>query len=127
MLFRSLLGFPLCNPFDLLSEPIPLHTPAEALPKSQSLVVETYGYLVAVKKSKTSRGDYMYFGTFLDQHGDTIDTVHFPESGRKYPFQGKGIYRLKGVVSETFEYFSLEVGEMQKLRWMDDVRYREVG
>jgi DNA polymerase-3 subunit alpha len=69
----------------------------------------------------------MYFGTFLDIQGDTIDTVHFPESGIKYPFQGKGIYRLKGVVTEAFDYYSLEVGEMQKLRWMDDVRYRELG
>jgi DNA polymerase-3 subunit alpha len=117
----------LCNPFDLLSDAIPEHTPATQIPYSRGLHIETYGYLVAVKKSKTSKGDYMYFGTFLDMHGDTLDTVHFPESGRKYPFQGKGIYRLKGVVSETFEYFSLEVGEMHKLRWMDDVRYREVG
>jgi DNA polymerase-3 subunit alpha len=122
----DLLGFPLCNPFDLLSDAIPEHTPAAQIPYSRGRHIETYGYLVAVKKSKTSKGDYMYFGTFLDIHGDTLDTVHFPESGRKYPFQGKGIYRLKGVVSETFEYFSLEVGEMHKLRWMDDVRYREV-
>jgi len=123
----DLLGFPLCNPFDLLSDAIPEHTPAAQIPYSRGRHIETYGYLVAVKKSKTSKGDYMYFGTFLDIHGDTLDTVHFPESGRKYPFQGKGIYRLNGVVSETFEYFSLEVGEMHKLRWMDDVRYREVG
>jgi DNA polymerase-3 subunit alpha len=68
----------------------------------------------------------MHFGTFLDVHGDTLDTAHFPESGRKYPFQGKGIYRLRGLVSEAFDYFSLEVGEMQKLRWMDDVRYAAV-
>lgn len=122
----DLLGFPLCNPFDLLSEPIPTHIPAAQMLYSRALHIETYGYLVAVKKSRTSRGDYMYFGTFLDVHGDTLDTVHFPESGRKYPFQGKGIYRLKGVVTETFDYYCLEVGEMQKLRWMDDVRYREV-
>ncbi len=122
----DLLGFPLCNPFDLLSEPIPRHIPAAQILYSRALHIETYGYLVAVKKSRTSRGDYMYFGTFLDVHGDTLDTVHFPESGRKYPFQGKGIYRLKGVVTETFDYYCLEVGEMQKLRWMDDVRYREV-
>lgn len=123
----DLLGFPLCNPFDLLADPIPKHAFAAQLPDNRGLILETYGYLVAVKKSKTTRGDYMYFGTFLDLHGDTIDTVHFPESGRRYPFQGKGIYRLKGVVTETFDYYTLEIGEMQKLRWMDDVRYREVG
>jgi DNA polymerase-3 subunit alpha len=123
----DLLGFPLCNPFDLLSEPIPSHVLAAQLPQSRALHIVTYGYLVAVKKSKTSRGDYIFFGTFLDIQGDTIDTVHFPESGTKYPFQGKGIYRLKGVVTETFDYYTLEVGAMHKLRWMDDVRYREVG
>ncbi|MBM3164583.1 MAG: DNA polymerase III subunit alpha [Bacteroidetes bacterium] len=123
----DLLGFPLCNPFDLLSEPIPKHTPAAEIPCNRSLHIETYGYLVTVKRSKTGRGDYMHFGTFLDIHGDTIDTVHFPESGRKYPFQGKGIYRLKGMVSEAFDYYSIEVGEMSKLRWMDDVRYRDAG
>lgn len=123
----DLLGFPLCNPFALLADPLPAHTPAAHIPSCRNLGIVTYGYLVTVKRSKTSRGDYMHFGTFLDDQGDTIDTVHFPESGTKYPFQGKGIYRLKGVVTETFDYVTLEVGEMQKLRWMDDVRYREVG
>ena len=123
----DLLGFPLCNPFALLADPLPPHTPAAHIPNCRNLGIVTYGYLVTVKRSKTSRGDYMHFGTFLDDQGDTIDTVHFPESGSKYPFQGKGIYRLKGVVTEAFDYITLEVGEMQKLRWMDDVRYREVG
>jgi hypothetical protein len=30
-------------------------------------------------------------------------------------------------IEANFQNFSLEVGEMHKLRWMDDVRYREVG
>ena len=67
----------------------------------------------------------MNFGTFIDIDGDTIDTVHFPESIRKYPFKGKGIYRLKGFVSEEFGYFSIEVGEMQKLAFIEDVRFEE--
>ncbi|NBV68856.1 MAG: DNA polymerase III subunit alpha [Flavobacteriia bacterium] len=122
----DLLGFPLCNPFDLLSDPLPNHVFARELPTSKTLRMETYGYLVAVKKSKTSKGDFMYFGTFIDIEGNTIDTVHFPEGARKHPFQGKGIYHLKGVVTESFDYFCLEVGEMRKMRWIDDVRYREV-
>ena len=122
----DLLGFPLCNPFDLLSDPLPNHVFARELPTSKTLRIETYGYLVAVKKSKTNKGDFMYFGTFIDIEGNTIDTVHFPEGARKHPFQGKGIYHLKGVVTESFDYFCLEVGEMRKMRWIDDVRYREV-
>ena len=67
----------------------------------------------------------MNFGTFIDVEGDTIDTVHFPESVRKYPFTGKGIYRMKGRVTEEFGYYSLEVGQMEKLRLIDDVRFGE--
>jgi DNA polymerase-3 subunit alpha len=68
----------------------------------------------------------MNFGTFIDVDGDTIDTVHFPESVRKYPFTGKGIYRLKGFVSEEFGYYSIEVGIMEKLRFIEDVRFEEI-
>ena len=67
----------------------------------------------------------MNFGTFIDVAGDTIDTVHFPEAVRKYPFMGKGIYRMKGRVTEEFGYYSLEVGQMEKLRLIDDVRFGE--
>lgn len=122
----DLLGFPLCNPFELLSEKLPNHTLAKDIIRSKSMRIEMYGYLVAIKKSMSSNGSLMYFGTFIDILGDTIDTVHFPEFARKFPFQGKGIYLLKGVITESFDYHSLEVGEMHKMRWMDDVRYRDI-
>jgi DNA polymerase-3 subunit alpha len=67
----------------------------------------------------------MFFGTFIDQHGDIIDTVHFPETVRKYPFRGKGIYQLCGIVSEEFEYFTIEIGEMVKQAFIEDVRFTE--
>ena len=38
---------------------------------------------------------------------------------------GKGIYRMKGRVTEEFGYYSLEVGQMEKLRLIDDVRFGE--
>jgi DNA polymerase-3 subunit alpha len=122
----ELLGFSLCNPFDLLDENLPRHTFASELAQHLGTRIEMYGYLVAIKQSRTSKGDIMNFGTFIDQKGDTIDTVHFPESVRKFPFYGKGIYRLVGVITEEFGYFSLEVGQMEKLRLMDDVRFGDV-
>jgi len=121
----ELLGFPLCNPFELLTEkPLP-HTPANTLHTHLGLKITTYGYLVAIKKSYTSKGDTMYFGTFIDQQGDILDTVHFPEVAHKYPFYGKGIYQLTGIVSEEFGYYTLEVGMMVKEKFMEDVRFSD--
>jgi DNA polymerase-3 subunit alpha len=122
----ELLGFPLCNPFELLKNEIPkIHAKAIEIKDHLGRIIETYAYLVAIKQSKTQRGEIMNFGTFLDIDGDTLDTVHFPESTRKYPFRGKGIYYLKGFVSEEFGYYTLEVGTMEKLTFMEDVRFDE--
>jgi DNA polymerase-3 subunit alpha len=89
-------------------------------------IVETYAYLVSIKQSKTAQGQTMSFGTFLDIEGETLDTVHFPESLRKFPFVGKGIYYLKGFVSEEFGFYTLEVGRMEKLSFIEDVRFDDV-
>ncbi|MBM3160186.1 MAG: DNA polymerase III subunit alpha [Bacteroidetes bacterium] len=122
----ELLGFPLCNPFDLLAYPLPSHTLASEMPNKFSAVVEMYGYLVTIKNSKTASGTVMNFGTLIDKNGDTIDSVHFPESVRKYPFFGKGVYFLKGRITEEFGYYCLEVGEMRKIPFKEDVRFEEL-
>jgi DNA polymerase-3 subunit alpha len=122
----ELLGFPLCNPFDLLAYPLPSHTLAYEMPSKFSAVVEMYGYLVTIKNSKTASGTVMNFGTLIDKNGDTIDTVHFPESVKKYPFFGKGVYFLKGRITEEFGYYCLEVGEMRKIPFKEDVRFEEL-
>ncbi len=67
----------------------------------------------------------MFFGTFIDLQGGTIDSVHFPESGRKFPFRGRGVYQLKGILTEEFGFYTLEVGEMNKMHFMEDVRFRD--
>ena len=121
----ELLGFPLCNPFDLLSEPVSDHTHASEIPKCLGLRIVTFGYLIALKHSRTNKGEAMFFGTFIDQKGSLIDTVHFPESARKYPFYGKGIYKIVGVVTEEFGYYTVEVGEMVKLAFMEDIRFSD--
>ena len=122
----ELLGFPLCNPFDLAADSTSSHYLSSDFQYALGQRIETYGYLIALKKSKTSRGENMFFGTFIDAKGNTIDTVHFPEFGRKYPFRGKGIYRLKGIITEEFGFCTLEVGEMSKIPLVEDVRYNEV-
>jgi DNA polymerase-3 subunit alpha len=121
----ELLGFPLCNPFDLLSVQPPPHTMAREVHQHLGLKITTYGYLIALKKSYTSKGDPMYFGTFIDRNGDILDTVHFPEVSLRYPFYGKGVYRISGVITEEFGYFSVEVGELEKHHFMEDVRFSE--
>lgn len=120
----ELLGFPLCNPFDLLKEKAPnvIH-PHEFLEKNKGLKVIRYGYLVTARRVRTKNNDHMYFGMFTDQEGNYFDTVHFPESVRKFPFRGMGIYQIIGVVSESYGVYHIEVGSMHKMVWVDDPRY----
>jgi DNA polymerase-3 subunit alpha len=122
----ELLGFPLCNPFSLLRDKAPsvIH-PHEYLEKNKGLKVIRYGYLVTARRVKTKNNDRMYFGMFTDQEGHYFDTVHFPESVRKFPFRGMGIYQIIGVVSESFGVYHIEVGSMHKMVWVDDPRYND--
>ncbi len=123
----ELLGFPLCNPFDLLKKEPETHVLGSVIIKCLGSKIKTYGYLIALKQSKTSKGERMCFGTFIDREGTIIDTVHFPELTRKYPFYGKGIYLLEGVVTEEFGYYTIEVSRMFKEAFIEDVRFSEEG
>jgi len=111
----ELVGFPLCNPFDLLehiSQPtIPVNKMKGALGK----VIIMTGYYVHRKNVVSSNNKLMHFGTFLDEEGHFLDTVHFPDVAKRYPFRGPGIYAIKGKVVEEFKYLSLEVVAMEKL------------
>jgi len=122
----ELLGFPLCNPFDLLREKAPsvVH-PHEYLEKNKGLKVLRYGYLVTARRVRTKNNDNMYFGMFTDQEGNYFDTVHFPESAHKFPFRGSGVYQIIGVVSETYGVYHIEVGAMNKMVYVDDPRYAD--
>ncbi len=113
----ELLGFPLTTPFDLLAEWPPHCMKALDLAKNINKKVRTMGYLITTKNTKTSKGDYMYFGNFLDVDGEFIDTVHFPPSAKKYPFNGRGIYVMEGKVMEEFGAINLEVNYMKRLNY----------
>ncbi len=112
----ELLGFPLCNPFDLLKTNDYGDTRANDLPKRKNQSIRIVGYLITTKDSYTMKTrEHMCFGTFYDAHGEVFDTVHFPDSARKFPFRGRGFYELKGKVTEDFGVFTVEVHSMEKL------------
>jgi DNA polymerase-3 subunit alpha len=111
----ELLGFPLCDPFDLLETSAPGDTIAGELLTKVGSQVTISGYIVTTKDTSTKGGEYMHFGTFLDKNGEVFDTVHFPDVARKYPFRGRGFYAIKGKVVEDFGVAMIEVSWMSKL------------
>ncbi len=111
----ELLGFPLCDPFDLLEdENADTCTAREMLQYAGENVVMT-GYLVTTKNTHTKGHELMHFGTFLDRNGLMFDSTHFPDTARKHPFRGKGFYRMEGKIAVEFGFPMLEVSNMQKL------------
>ncbi len=119
----ELLGFPLCNPFELLVVPQKSSLKARELIAYKNKIIRIEGYLVTTKNTRTSIGKTMHFGTFLDRNGDFIDTVHFPPVASKYPFRGKGIYTITGKVIEEFDCINIEVMTMVQLAIIEDPRY----
>lgn len=110
----ELLGFPLCNPFMLSEDDPSQYDFASSLPEKTGREVTILGYFVTTKPVRTIKKENMFFGTFIDAKGDWIDTVHFPDSARRYPITGRGFYLLKGKVTEEFGVYSIEVKEMYK-------------
>jgi DNA polymerase-3 subunit alpha len=110
----ELLGFPLCDPFGLLENSNFGNTKANELKKRIGKYVEIVGYLVTTKNTHTKDHKLMHFGTFLDSEGMVFDTTHFPNTSKRYPFRGKGFYRIKGKVVEDFGYPMIEVSYMIK-------------
>lgn len=123
----ELLGYPLCNPFELLLDLNTIKLQAADLPRFVGKKVTLDGYLVTTKRTSTSNKKTMYFGTFLDQKGNFIDTVHFPPVATKYRFRGRGVYRITGTVMEEFDCITIEVSKMEHLAIIEDPRYAEGG
>jgi DNA polymerase-3 subunit alpha len=116
---QELFGFTLCSPFELLRDSPDSVMKAKALRENIGKTVSILGYLVTTKPTSTSRGERMCFGTFLDQNGFWIDTVHFPPSLKTSPFTGPGCYLLTGKVTEEYDFCTLEVSNMKRLPVVD--------
>jgi DNA polymerase-3 subunit alpha len=119
----ELLGFALCNPFLLLSTETTGNLRARHLVTLEGKPIIIEGYLITIKNTKTGNGKLMYFGTFLDRDGDFLDTVHFPPIATKYPFRGKGIYKIIGKVMVEFDCVTIEVSKLERLAIVEDPRY----
>ncbi len=120
---KELLGFPLCSPFKLLEEAPANPMVAADLINHIDKSITIVAYLIHVKTTMASGGGKMHFGTWLDQDGQWLDTVHFPPSVKAYPFTGDGCYTITGKVTEEFEFVSIEVSNMQRLK---DVSFDQV-
>ena len=110
----ELLGFPLVSPFDLVDRSgygSPLAWDA-TIPTGT--VVSLDLYTVHIRTVRTVRGERMAFGTWRDPSGSWVDTVHFPPQWKSWPWKGRGIYRLSGILREEYDYRFVEVSSMHK-------------
>ncbi len=132
----ELLGFPLCDPFTLVDYGNDATATAQrrdghATPfilkremhRYVGQRVQMLGYLIHVKTTDTRHGQRMTFGSFIDTAGDFWDSSQFPDVAARYPFRGRGVYRLTGTVEEEFGHVALRTQHFEKLPWRPDPRY----
>lgn len=82
--------------------------------------MQIVGYYVTKKDVTTSTNKHMNFATWIDRQGDMFDSVYFPISLKKSPFQGNGCYLLRGKIVVDFGFPSLEVHQMQKIGFANE-------
>ncbi|MFD2552421.1 DNA polymerase III subunit alpha [Bizionia sediminis] len=118
----ELLGFPLCDYFDLVSEPFQTHIKAKNMQLYTNQAVLLYGKLVNTRFHRGATGNYMRFCTFVDSEGTYFDTVHFHNTVEKYPINGIGVYACYGNITEEFGFYSVEIIWTQKMALHPDPR-----
>jgi DNA polymerase-3 subunit alpha len=120
----ELLGFPVTlSSFDMLETAYRSDITAHELLSHTGKKIRLLGNLVTIKYVHTVKGEWMHFGCFLDMQGEFFDTVNFPNSLKKYPFKGYGVYLILGTVTEEFGFPSITVEKMAKLPFLKDPRY----
>lgn len=110
-----MLGFPLCNVFELVDDDPNKHLPANKIEKHLGKEVNVLGYFITTKPIRTIKNDTMYFHTFINAKSDWLDAVCFPQITMRYPVTGKGFYSIKGKVVEEFGVFTVEVTYCKKV------------
>ncbi|MBK9453780.1 MAG: hypothetical protein IPN95_31185 [Bacteroidetes bacterium] len=125
----EILGFPICSPFEMLSEKMRSDEvfAADLEGRNGTTVrhgqrVTITGYLISTKQVRTSKGDMMGFVDFIDVKGDCFDATMFPDTFMKYPILGIGVYRMTGKVSDDFGVATLEVEEIRRMGYLGDPR-----
>ena len=105
----ELLGFPMCNVFELVEDDPSKYIAAADFYKYGGKEITVLGYLITSKPSRTKLNETMFFHTFIDAAGDWLDTVFFPPTARYYNVVGKGFYIMIGKVIEEFGVYALDV------------------
>lgn len=119
----ELYGFPVTmSAFDLLQTCFRGELMAAQMEQHEGATFRMLGRLVSVKPVRTSKGEPMAMGAFIDWKGDFFDTVLFPNVLKAYPFQGDGIYLMLGKVTMDFGQPSLEVEKMARMPYRPDPR-----
>ncbi|AZA84559.1 DNA polymerase III subunit alpha [Chryseobacterium indologenes] len=119
----ELMGFPVSGSiFDLAKSNYRGNACADNMSLFAGQTVRIVAYMVAEKWVKTKTGKPMKFGTFLDNNGDFIDTVHFTQSLLKFPLRGKGLYLIEGRVTIEYGCPSIDVQRCAKMPIRPDPR-----
>jgi DNA polymerase III alpha subunit len=119
----ELLDFPVSlSAFDMLKTKFRGDLTARELILHKGKIIKITGKLSTIKYVRTKRKEIMNFGTFIDAEGNFFDTVHFPDSLKKYPFRGYGVYLILGKIVEEYGYASIEVEKLAKLELLPDPR-----
>ncbi|MAP81346.1 MAG: DNA polymerase III subunit alpha [Aequorivita sp.] len=121
----ELMGFTLQDDFKLIPPNNYPATVAADLKNNVNKKFAILGKLVTSKSTKTSKGDYMSFSTFLDSEGVCFDSVQFPKINARHPLNGIGIYLIKGTVTEDLGYYALTTEKLIKIPFVPDPRFSE--
>jgi len=120
----ELLGFPVSIPaFDMLQTSFRGEIMARDMLKHVGRKVRMLGNLVTIKYVRTKHRQWMHFGAFLDTEGEFFDVVNFPDSLKRYPYKGQGIYLLYGEITQEFGFPGMNVEKMAKMPFKPDPRY----
>ncbi len=116
------LGFPLCNYFDLVNQPMEDGYLASQMNQFIGKNMLIYGNLVTTRYNKTSQGKLMRLSTFVDQKGAYFDAVHFTDVVNQFPINGLGVYACYGKITDRFGFYSMSVIWSKKLTIIPDPR-----
>jgi DNA polymerase-3 subunit alpha len=120
----EILGFAVSIPaFELLQTAFRGEIRSRQMIEHVGKKVRMLGNLVTVKHVRTKQKQWMNFGTFLDVEGEFFDVVNFPDSLKRYPYRGSGIYLLYGEITEEFGFPGMTVTKMARLPYKPDPRY----
>ncbi len=121
----ELLGFPLYDYFDIISEEPKNQLLAKDMPNYRNKPMLLYGIMVNTRFNTTKHGKNMRLSTFIDREGAYFDAVHFTNVVDKYPIHGRGVFACYGKICEEFGHYSMNIIRSKKMPLKSDPRSPE--